>query len=308
MCGKGSRELPLLAASLLAVAAVSCGNGQRQAVVPGYTLIDNMEVTGGRIAWSPPGGWEPGLRAGFWTSSTDCSQGERILPEPYFVNPFGWSYDPVPEAHPTMPGVTSTHAAHLRTKFDQPLQNVWGANIGFDFAEEIDADGGASWPPAAGIDAGAPATGPSCRKGSSRDFNGATVDLSAYSGITFWAMASPYGRQAIRVQFNDVTTDPRGDLCAAPGSTVEEDCYNAFGQGFMLTDTFTQYRVDFSEAWQDPGWGYRSGALRIGDVYSLNFQVPLPGCTTDNRANCAGAAPPVSFDVWIDDIYFVNRQ
>jgi hypothetical protein len=292
------------AAALIAMVSMSCGKADSLGPVVGYTKIDDMEGEGGRIGWPPPGGQLPG----FWTSSTNCSQADRILPEPYFLPFSRWFYDAVPVPYATMPGVTSTHAARLRTKFNQPLQDVWGANMGFDFAEKTDADGGTLSAPATGLDAGSTVDGGACRPGSSRDFNGDLVDLGDYSGFTFWAMASPTGRQSIRVQVNDLHTDPRGGYCNT-GPKGDDDCYNGFGKALMLTDTWAQYRVDFSELEQDPNWTDSPNAigLDLGHVYSMNFLVALPGCALDTKANCAGGPAPVSFDVWIDDLYFVNR-
>jgi hypothetical protein len=301
-------EILPLVLSLLALA--SCGNTERQTVsVAGYTLIDNMEDgtlrQPGRIAWPPPEG-QPGL----WSSSTDCTQWNRILPVPYFAKDSQWSYDDVPQAYSTMPGDTSRKAVHLRTLPGLPLQAVWGANVGFDFAESTASDGATSPSPGTAIDAGATAIGgQSCVQGSSRDFDGIPVSLSKdFSGVTFWAMAWAGGRQAIRVQLNDRSTDPRGNTCSSARETDDGKCYNAYGKDFALTSTFTQYALDFSELKQAPGWGYQvAGGPDLDHVYSMNFLVPLPGCTKDEEANCAGVSPPVAFDVWIDDIYFVNQ-
>jgi hypothetical protein len=308
MSSKYSRTPLSCILGLLAVAPVSCGKDTSQNAVTGYTKIDDMEGEGGRIGWSPTEGWPSGQQAGFWSSSTDCTEKDRILPVPYFVDPFGWRYESVPRPYPTMPGVTSTSAVRLRTQSGKSLEAVWGANVGFDFAESSDLDGAAPWPPATSVDAGVSSIGEPCTNGSSRDFNGVPVDLSKYSGLTFWAMAWPGGRQSIRVQINDRHTDPRENYCSPSRSTDEHSCYDSFGKSFMLTDTFTQYSLDFSELRQD-GWGYRAGLepLDRGNVYSLNFLVPLPGCTEDTKANCAGEPVPVAFDVWIDDLYFVNR-
>src|SRR6266542_474368 len=99
-------------AALFAIASVSCANADNHGVgasaAEGYTLVDDMEGADGRIAWAPPGGWPLGQRPGLWSSSTDCSETSRILPQPYFVDPHGWAYDSV-RAYPTMPGVTSAH-------------------------------------------------------------------------------------------------------------------------------------------------------------------------------------------------------
>jgi hypothetical protein len=292
------------AAALITAAWVSCAKSDSPAPTLGYSKIDDMEGQGGRIGWSPPVG-----QPGFWTSSTYCSQADRILPEPYFLPTSRWFYDQIPVPYLTMPGVKSTHAARLRTKFNDPLRGVWGANMGFDFAERTDGDGPARSDPAAAIDGGASSVdGGGCTPGSSLDFKGVPVNLTAYSGFTFWAMASPSGRQAIRVQVNDPHTDPRAGICNA-GSTDESLCYNGYGKALMLTSTFAQYRVDFSELQQDPNWGYLPNdvPLDLNNVYSMNFLVALPGCADDDYANCAGGPAPVSFDVWIDDLYFVNR-
>ena len=135
------------------------------------------------------------------------------------------------------------------------------------------------------------------------------MDLSEYTGITFWAMAATSGRQVIRVQINDVNTDPRGDFCSADGRTEKDNCYNGFAKDIMLTNELSQYHVDFSELRQDPSWGFRPNPSKLdfNHVYAMNFEVPLPGCTTDTKATCAGPTADVSFDVWIDDLYFVNR-
>jgi hypothetical protein len=299
------RLLPRLV-SLAVLAQGSCGRGDGTASVAGYTKIDDMEGEGGHIAWSPDGLSGTALSgmvsSGFWTSTTDCEQADKILPAPYFLSPDGWTYDSVRPPYQTMPGILpSTHAAHLRTNDHETLQGVWGANMGFDFT---------SMPSAVTVDGGASADEKKCRQGSARDFGAVPVDLSMYSGFTFWAMASTSGRQSIRVQINNVATDPRGEVCTPLSSSDEEYCYNGFGKAILLTDQFTQYWVDFSELRQDPTWSH-DPSLKPFDpasgAFSMNFEVPLPGCTTDKHAKCAGGNEPVSFDVWIDDLYFVNK-
>lgn len=288
---------------LAMLAQVSCST----AAAPDYTKIDDMEGEDGHIAWSPEGalsGSVPSgtVSSGFWTSSTDCKQARRILPEPYFLSPGGWTYDVVHPPYQTMPGTPpSTHAARLRTNDNETLQGVWGANMGFDFT---------SGPSGVTVGAGKSAGEEDCRQGSARDFDAVPVDLSAYSGFTFWAMASTGGRQSIRVQINNVSTDPRGEECTPAGAVSEKGCYNGFGKAFLLTDKFTQYWVDFSELRQDPTWGHDPSLKPFAPTsgsYSMNFEVPLPGCITDDYANCASGDEPISFDVWIDDLYFINK-
>jgi hypothetical protein len=302
-----TRPGKVLTVSLLTLASVSCGKANSQKPAALYTIIDDMEATdgGGHILW-PPG---EGQGHGFWSSSTVCSptDSDRILPVPFYRDASGWSYDAIPEKYQTR---LSTHAAHLRTKTGETLQGVWGANIGFDLAEQPDPDGGALWPPVVCKEVDPAERKGNCPSEPARPSVGATVDLSdhySYSGLTFWAMASPYGRQAVRVQINDTNTDPRGGRCNSLDPNNVSQCYNGFGKAFMLTDTFTQYWVDFSELHQNPSWGCRLGGLDLTQVYGINFEVDLPSCAIDPYATCAGDAAPVSFDIWIDDLYFESH-
>lgn len=312
------RKLLPMVLFLFSLGSVSCGKSNSRT----YTKIDDMEGSGGRIEWQPPSGGQPG----FWSSSTSCAQVSRILPEPFSAT--AWTYETVP-MYETMPGVTSTHAAELRTKPGEPLVGVWsadplaavdwGANMGFDFAHRTDGDAGASQSPSwdadaelSGVDAGGSGTdvdpapdGAACVQ-AAPDPDGVTARLDRYCGITFWAKAAADGRQAIRVQFNDVNTDLRGGQCSP--SDPKTKCYNGFGKALMLTDTFTQYQVDFSELRQEPSWGNHPSGFNTASVYGMNFQVDLPSCLSDSTANCVGNPAPVAFDIWIDDLYFVNCE
>jgi|SRR5450631_1164877 len=290
--------------SLLACAATcSSGKASSDAASAGYTKIDDMEGTSGLIEWTSP----PGMTPGFWWSATDCTESDRISPLPFFVNPYGWSYAALPIPHETFPGIASTHAARLRTI--SPLTGVWGANMGIDFAELPALAGGPIWPPPMGVDAAAPADGQPCIQGTSRDFNGGPVDLSSYSGITFWGMATMTGARTVRVQLNDRNTDPRGGICNPADPSNESNCYNGFRVEVAMTDSLTQYTVDLSSLQQDPSWGYRPDpdVLDLQHVYAMSFEVDLPNCSVSSNAKCAGGSPSVAFDFWIDDLYFVNK-
>ena len=258
-----------------------------------------MEAAGGLIQWTPP----PGMTPGFWWAVTDCTQAERIDPAPYFLDPYGWSAADLPESHETFPGMTSTRAARLRTL--SPLVGVWGASTGFDFAQLPPGDGRPVWPPPQPYVPAPPQPGQPCRQGSDRDYPGGPVDLGAYAGVTFWAMAGDAGTRTLRVQLNDVHTDPRGGICNAADAADEVDCYNAFGVEVRLTSTPTQYRIAFSDLRQGR-WGYQvpSGVPDWQRVYSMAFQVSP--CAAPNMM-CAGGSSQLSFDVWIDDLYFVNK-
>jgi hypothetical protein len=293
-----------LVPSLLACAAAcSSGKASSDDASVGYTKIDDMEGENGVIEWTPPFGMFPGS----WFTTTDCTEGDRISPVASSIDPQSWSYATYSAPHTTLPGVASLHAARLRTT--SPLVGVWGAGMGFDFALLAQAVVDGAIPQSDTVDSGATMVGQPCRQGSSRDSPGGTVDLSAYSGITFWAMAGGTVNNTIQVLFNDINTDPRGGICnsADPGS--ESNCYNGFAEDVALTDTLTQYTIDFSSLTQDPTWGYRPdpSVFDVQHVYQVVFEVHLPTCAASANVKCAGGGPPGAFDFWIDDLYFVNK-
>ena len=87
-----------------------------------------------------------------------------------------------------------------------------------------------------------------------------------------------------------------------------DTCYNGFGVLLTLGDTFERYEVDFTELEQNPLWGYRppSGAFDVEHVYGLAFQIDTPGGVCTPPTICLDV-PKLSFDIWIDDLYFVKR-
>jgi hypothetical protein len=210
-----SRFLTIVGASSLGWVAVcsSAGNAARDAADGGggtdgqaprvadagaggsaeksYTRIDDMEGTSGHIEWTPPAG----TMSGAWGTNTDSAQYTHIRPIPTFdTADMGiWSYEPVPAPYETFPGITSAHAARLRTT--QPLVNTWGAAMGLGFAQPPDAPGGP-----APTDPGSIPLVP--------------VDLSAYRGITVWGMAAQnLDTATIVVSFHDRNTFPGGGAC-----------------------------------------------------------------------------------------------
>jgi hypothetical protein len=252
-----------------------------------------MEGTTGLIEWIPPAG-----NPGAWTSYTD-TQCDRILPVPVYAGGV-WSYEPVPVPYQTFPGITSTTAARLRTT--SPLVNQFGAGIEFDLADLTQT------PYDAGASAGTPACIPFYQY--KRDtLPSVTVDLTAYKGISFWGMASP-GAGAGRVYLNvvDNQTDPRGGFCV-PDPTSTLACNTVSRFPIDLTSTFIQYTVDFSQLRRDIGWSYHAtpDVLDLKKVYSLGFQVENPGGYCAYPSICAGQPPSLTFDIWIDDLYFVNN-
>jgi len=288
-----------LGALVLAGAAV-CSSCGADGSAGNLTLIDDMEGPAtAAIPWMPP----PGKAPGAWFVQTDCTENDRIAPRPWTVPGGGWSYDELPVPHETLPGVASGHAARLRTT--APLSGIWGAVMGVDLLPEVPKVG-----PDGPLAAAEPVTGPGCRQPTTRDYDGDVVDLSAYTGLTFWAMADPKGLHTIRVHVRDQSTDPRGGICNSQRPDSDIDCYNDFTFPLVLTETFTRYTVDFAQLRQDPSWGVRppSELVDLQHVYALAFQADLPSCAFSAIEICAGSEPPTfTLDFRIDDLYLVNR-
>ena len=272
-------------ATVVAVAACSStapGDGRS------YTKIADMEGAGAHIDWLPPGVTVPGV----WFSAVDCPQADRIFPVLGLVDPGNWIHDDLAAPHETFPGVVSTRAARLRTL--EPLVGGWGASMSVGFDGVLGE-----------IPAGVP-----CEEITALDFPAQSVDVSAYAGVTFWAMAAPGKVMTIRVQLTDVNVDPRGGICNAADPADDSACYNHFGVSVPLTDEFRRYSVAFSELRQNSTWGFRtaSGLPDLERVYHLGFEVSNHPCDVSMGAMCAGGSnPPLSFDFWIDDLYFVNK-
>jgi hypothetical protein len=282
-------------AAIVAGALSSAGCGGGSPASPSYTKIDDMEGATNALQWISSPGAEPGA----WYAATDCTQADRISPPPHTV--VDWSYALLPAPHETMAGTVSTQAARVRTT--SPLVGIWGAHMGFSFTPEpVDGSVGPG-------DAGAsPDDGGPCRNPSTADFPALSADLTAYAGVTFWARAGAPGGRDLRVQVSDVNTDPRGGICQDHDGSASDYCYNGFGVQLQLTDEFRQYTLDFSKFVQRGGWGYHPpDGIDWSRVYLMNFEMDLPACSASATSMCAGGLPSLSFDIWIDDLYFVNK-
>jgi hypothetical protein len=290
---------PVAACLLSLVTACSTG-GAGGGAPSGYTKIDDMEGQSGFVEWTPPSG-----TPGHWWTATDCTEADRILPPPFTLNSNDWTYAELPSPEETFPGITSTHAARLRST--SPLVGIWGANMAIDFGYGTGPDGTGVTPPS--DDGGAPASGQPCQPQTSRTLPGLPVDLSAYSGVTFWGMSGGAPLN-IQVTLSDLNSDPRGGVCNGRDPNVETNCYNHFGAGVILTSSMTRYTVDFASLTQNPYWGYHPSpdVPDLQHVYTLIFEFDTLSCQPTTSSMCAGGAmPPASFDFWIDDVYLVNR-
>jgi hypothetical protein len=111
------------------------------------------------------------------------------------------------------------------------------------------------------------------------------------------------------VQVDDSNTHPSGGRCD-PSATdnPRTACYNSFVFPVDMTSTFTQYTVDFSQLKQ-AAFGYQTmpSVLTQDKVYGMSFAVLTPGGFCPPTISCAGEPPTLTFDIWIDDLYFVSK-
>ncbi len=114
---------------------------------------------------------------------------------------------------------------------------------------------------------------------------GLFYDASKYAGVAFKAKVGPYSTRAVRLQIADVNTHKDAGLCTA--------CWNHFGKNLMLTPEWKEYRVTFSSIEQEPDWGSpRPPAVTPSKLIALNW----------------GIGPGNSYDLWIDDVTFLECE
>lgn len=285
---------------LAALAGIACSGsapsaGEKPDPGEEYVKIDDMEGSTHQIEWTPEDP-PPDAVPGLWMSYVD-DQCENLDPLPTTSGVDRWSFSVLPESHETLPGVESRHAARLRTL--DPLVNTWGAGMGFDLLSLL---------PDAGAGGGDPGLFP-CPPFSRElvELPTEPVDLTSYAGVTFWGRASGRATQLL-VIIQDQDTDPRGGICD-PVVRSAEECWNGFSLSVELTEEFARYSIDFSDLAQDPQWGYRPvpSVLDLEHVYGIVFQVNTPGGECEVESECLGGLPELSFDVWIDDLYLIER-
>ena len=112
-------------------------------------------------------------------------------------------------------------------------------------------------------------------------FTPSCYDASAYDGITF----SARGPGRLYAGAREVRTVP-----LQYGGTCSKDCYNAHQKKIDLAAEWRTYSIKWSEMAQR---GYEMPALDAARINSLTFSI-LPGDTP--------------FDVWIDDVKFVEKR
>jgi hypothetical protein len=114
------------------------------------------------------------------------------------------------------------------------------------------------------------------------------VDLSAYSGIAFWARTVS-GTPLVRVALKDSNTAPEGGVCDESLVSGEGACNDDWGKQINLTPDWQPYTLMFSELRQ-AGWGAAYDAFEQSAVYSIQWQV----------------GPNLEFDLCIDDLVLVR--
>jgi hypothetical protein len=127
------------------------------------------------------------------------------------------------------------------------------------------------------------------------------MDVSAESGIAFWAKTDSADVQSLELVVNDVYTYPvvEPELRECQLETPDylpplgARCWNGGKSLRVLSQGWRLYTIDFSELVQDT-WGTRSpgGRPDLGRVLSIEFHLPAV----------------LDFDLWLDDIAFFRRQ
>jgi hypothetical protein len=147
---------------------------------------------------------------------------------------------------------------------------VWGAGIGADLAQPALPDGGTS-------------SGPKV-----------PYDVSAYTGVTFWASVTPGSDSdtALRMKFPMTadTKDVDGGKCI---DSSTNKCSDDFGYKFNLPSNgnWKQVTIKFSDAnFVQEGWGAKF-PWDPKDVTSIQIQ------SQDKTEK---------YDFWIDDLYFIK--
>jgi hypothetical protein len=290
MSPSNKRALPALLLSAMA----ACSDPAVPAEA--LTRVDDMEGDRTQILWRAPGSAE-GVIPGRWQSFADVSC-DALTPPPTSPDADRWTFTDLAEPYTTFDGTRSTRAARLTTT--APFVNTWGAGMRFDLTSLVPFVERTS-------DVPEDLPCPTATRDLS-EWDAEMVDLRAFRGVTFYGKADPNaGSTTVSVLLLDRNSDPRGGQCD-PVQASAAECFNSFAASVELDATFKRFTVDFSQLQQDPHWGYRpSNEPDLEHVYGIAFQVFTPGGVCPKGAVCPGDPPSLTFDVFIDDVYFVNR-
>lgn len=109
-------------------------------------------------------------------------------------------------------------------------------------------------------------------------------DASKYTGITFWAKVGTGSTTTVRFNIGDKNTTPEGGVC------MPATCSDDFGQSLTLTESWQQFTIKFADM-KAENWSKQNlAAIDKSALYAVHFQ----------------AGPMTTFDIWVDDISFVE--
>jgi hypothetical protein len=263
-----------------------------------YVLIDDMETTTHGPIELAMGITSP-LTPGYWYNSGAGSSVDGGIAGDMSTPPqMSFAFSALPTPTTTLCGKTSAHAARQSCVLNG-LYDTCG--VGFEFAQEPDDAGVAAAPSGDAGDGG-----PSIPRTT------IPFDISRYKALTFWGMTTTpdatTGSLQVKVQFPDTDTDPRGEVCNGGGGNTSK-CYNSYANFFNFTTSWQQFTVVLDSGGDagvapadgisiDPSWGYQGAQWIPTAVYGVNWQA--------QRNETPDAGPPLSTDIWIDDVYFVE--
>jgi hypothetical protein len=123
------------------------------------------------------------------------------------------------------------------------------------------------------------------------------IDVSQFSGMTFWATLKSLGSQApapMRVIFpnSDTDTEHQSSTCLAAG--VGKTNCNSFGFPLPLTSDWQQFTISWDQLTQSPNFGQIFKTFDP-NVYSVDFEA---------ISDAGGTAGP--FDFCVSQIYFTQ--
>jgi hypothetical protein len=163
----------------------------------------------------------------------------------------------------TYPGATGSLALHAVWSGC----GVWGAGVGADLNQPMQADGGTY-------------TGPKV-----------AYDVTAYKGVTFWAMATMGTDTALRMKFpmTDETKTTDGGICV---DSATNKCADDPGEQINLPSngTWKQFTIKWADtSFKQEGWG---AVFPWNPMHVTSVQIQSVDKTE-------------GYDFWIDDLYFI---
>jgi hypothetical protein len=128
--------------------------------------------------------------------------------------------------------------------------------------------------------------------------NGAAVDLSAYTGVSFYINRVAGTGAILRVAFDDGPSHLGSTSCTdgsqADCSVESEQFVVAANPYAVSSGTWTKYQMPFSSFGKACGWMCtRQNALSVKEVYSIRFRI--------DRNISGGSVTKIDYD--LDDLY-----